>query len=79
MLDTIRRDAFGYAVGVERGFITRAAAAGRGLTALRFFRQSRQGPEPDATRLAVGAEWRSHGDARLEAGERVPSAPLGGV
>jgi hypothetical protein len=89
MLDTIRRDAFGYflhetnlanglvadktcqgwpasiaaaglgltvyAVGVERGFITRAEAAERTLTALRFFRQSRlpgaslrlQAPAPD--------------------------------
>jgi hypothetical protein len=38
-----------YPVGVERGLITRAEAAERTLTTLRFFRQSRQGAEPDAT------------------------------
>jgi hypothetical protein len=38
-----------YPVSVERGLITRAEAAERTLTALRFFRQSRQGAEPDAT------------------------------
>jgi hypothetical protein len=38
-----------YPVGVERGLITRAEAAGRTLTTLRFFRRSKQGPEPDAT------------------------------
>ena len=38
-----------YPVGVERGFVTRAEAAERTLTTLRFFWQSRQGPEPDAT------------------------------
>jgi hypothetical protein len=38
-----------YPVGVERGFITRAEAAERTLTTLRFFWQSKQGPEPDAT------------------------------
>ena len=36
-------------VGVERGFLTRAEAVRRTLTALRFFWQSPQGPEPDAT------------------------------
>ena len=38
-----------YPVGVERGFITRAAAAERTLTTLRFFWTSPQGPAPDAT------------------------------
>jgi hypothetical protein len=38
-----------YPVGVERGFVTRARAAERTLTTLRFFWQSKQGPEPDAT------------------------------
>jgi hypothetical protein len=38
-----------YPVGVERGFVTRTEAAERTLTTLRFFWQSRQGPEPDAT------------------------------
>jgi hypothetical protein len=38
-----------YAVGVGRGFITRAAAAERTLTTLRFFSTSPQGPQPDAT------------------------------
>ena len=34
---------------VERGFISRAAAVERTLTTLRFFSNSPQGPEPDAT------------------------------
>ncbi len=38
-----------YPVGVSRGFITRRDAAERALTALRFFRGSIQGPDPDAT------------------------------
>jgi len=38
-----------YPVAVERGFITRAAATRRILATLRFFANSRQGPEPDAT------------------------------
>ncbi len=38
-----------YPVGVERGFVTRAEAAERTLTTLRFFWESKQGPEPDAT------------------------------
>jgi hypothetical protein len=38
-----------YPIGVERGWIGRDQAAGRALAALRFFRDSRQGPEPDAT------------------------------
>jgi hypothetical protein len=38
-----------YPVGVERGFVSRAEAAERTLTTLRFFWRSRQGPEPDAT------------------------------
>jgi hypothetical protein len=37
-----------YPVAVERGFISRADAAQRALAALRFFWQSKQGPEPDA-------------------------------
>ncbi|MEO8347017.1 MAG: glucoamylase family protein [Betaproteobacteria bacterium] len=39
----------GYPVAVERGFITRDAAIERVLATLRFFWNSRQGPEPDAT------------------------------
>ncbi|MER9272852.1 glucoamylase family protein [Mesorhizobium sp. M0643] len=38
-----------YPVGVERGFMTRSAAAERTLATLRFFWNSPQGPEPDAT------------------------------
>ncbi|WP_010588220.1 glucoamylase family protein [Schlesneria paludicola] len=38
-----------YPVAVERGFITREAAIERTLTTLRFFWNSHQGPEPDAT------------------------------
>jgi len=39
----------GYPVAVARGFITRDAAVKRVLTTLRFFWNSPQGPEPDAT------------------------------
>lgn len=38
-----------YPVGVERGFISRAAAVERTLATLRFFSTSPHGPEPDAT------------------------------
>ncbi len=38
-----------FLVGVERGFLSRSEAAGRVLAALRFFRDSPQGEEPDAT------------------------------
>jgi hypothetical protein len=38
-----------YPVSVERGFTRRTAAIDRVLTTLRFFWNSRQGPEPDAT------------------------------
>ncbi len=38
-----------YPVGVESGFITRDDAIRRTLTSLRFFSNSPQGPEPDAT------------------------------
>jgi len=38
-----------YPVGVERGFVSRAEATKRILTTLRFFWESKQGPEPDAT------------------------------
>jgi hypothetical protein len=38
-----------YPVAVERGFMSRAAAAERTLITLRFFWNSRQGPEPEAT------------------------------
>ena len=38
-----------YPVGVERGFMSRAAAVDRTLATLRFFWNSPQGPEPDAT------------------------------
>jgi hypothetical protein len=38
-----------YVVGAERGFLPRREAAERTLTALRFFRDSPQGEEPDAT------------------------------
>jgi len=36
-------------VGAERGFLSRSDAAARTLTALRFFRDSVQGEQPDAT------------------------------
>ena len=38
-----------YPLGVERGFMPRAAAVQRTLATLRFFRNSPQGQEPDAT------------------------------
>jgi hypothetical protein len=38
-----------YPVGVERGFLTRPEAVTRALAALRFFWNSPQGTEPDAT------------------------------
>ena len=38
-----------YPVGVERGWMSRADAVARTLAALRFFHESRHGPEPDAT------------------------------
>jgi hypothetical protein len=38
-----------YPVAVERGLMSRAEAAKRTLTTLRFFWGSKQGPEPDAT------------------------------
>ena len=38
-----------YPVGVERGFMSRAAAVERVLATLRFFWNSPHGPEPDAT------------------------------
>lgn len=38
-----------YPIGVERGFISRPEAAQRSLTTLRFFWNSPQGTEPDAT------------------------------
>lgn len=38
-----------YPVGVERGFMSRPAAVERTLKTLRFFWNSAQGPEPDAT------------------------------
>ncbi len=38
-----------YAVGVDRGLVTRRQGARRCATTLRFFAESAQGPEPDAT------------------------------
>ena len=38
-----------YPVAVERGYMSRAAAVERTLTTLRFFGDSRQGPDADAT------------------------------
>jgi hypothetical protein len=38
-----------YCVAVERGWMPRATAVARTLAALRFFRDSVQGPEPDAS------------------------------
>src|SRR5689334_12050891 len=38
-----------YAVGAERGFIPRADALERSITLLRFFRNSQQGPEAEAS------------------------------
>ncbi|MEO7104508.1 MAG: glucoamylase family protein [Gemmatimonadaceae bacterium] len=38
-----------YPVGVERGFLSRSEAVERTLTCLRFFSNSSQGPEKDAT------------------------------
>jgi hypothetical protein len=38
-----------YAIGVERGFVSRAQAIERTLTTLRFFRDSPQSEDTDAT------------------------------
>lgn len=38
-----------YTIGVERGYVTRAHAASRTLSTLRFFANSEQGTGPDAT------------------------------
>ena len=38
-----------YTIGVERGFITRSEAIKRTLTTLRFFRESEQSEDADAT------------------------------
>jgi len=38
-----------YPIGIERGFMSRAAAVKRTLATLRFFWNSPHGPEPDAT------------------------------
>jgi hypothetical protein len=38
-----------YPVAAERGYLTREEAAARAQTTLRFFAESAQGPEPDAT------------------------------
>jgi hypothetical protein len=38
-----------YPVAAEEGYLTREEAAARALTTLRFFAESPQGPEPDAT------------------------------
>ncbi|HET9985829.1 MAG TPA: glucoamylase family protein [Longimicrobiales bacterium] len=38
-----------YPIGVERGYVSRQAAADRTLTTLRFFWRAPHGPEPDAT------------------------------
>ncbi len=38
-----------YPVGVERAYISRAEAVAKTLTTLRFFSDSRQGPQPNAT------------------------------
>lgn len=38
-----------YPIGAERRFVRREEAAARALTTLRFFWESAQGPEPDAT------------------------------
>ena len=45
-----------YPVAVERGFMTRAAAVERTLTTLRFFWNSPQGTEPDATGVTTACE-----------------------
>src|SRR5262249_49692495 len=39
----------GYGIGAERGWITRAEAAKRTLTTLRFFHDATQGDAPDAS------------------------------
>ena len=56
-----------YPVAVERGFMPRAAAVERTLTTLRFFRNSQQGPEPDATGYKGLLSFSRHADrpARL--------------
>lgn len=47
-----------YPVAVERGFMSRPAAGRRTLNTLRFFWNSRQGPEPDGTGYRGFYLWR---------------------
>ena len=75
-----------YAVGAERGFVTRADAAERTLTTLRFFWNSPQSKEADVTGykgfyyhfldMQTGRRaWSSV--TRLETGDRLSPVPLG--
>ena len=79
-----------YPVSVERGFMSRAAAVERTLATLRFFWNSPQGPEPDATgypglllsfsrhadRTARLAMRAVNGGQRFSAGRRVDGGNL---
>ncbi len=56
-----------YPVGVERSWISRTDAAGRVLTALRFFANSRQGRDP----LATGYRGFYYHFLHMKTGERV--------
>ena len=56
-----------YPVSIERGFMSRAAAVKRTLATLRFFWNSTQGPEPDASgykgfyyHFMLGLGWPTH-------------------
>lgn len=63
-----------YPVGVERGFMPRAAAVERTLATLRFFWNSRQGPEPDATGYrGLWGQWAQNHGASLTHGWRPES------
>jgi hypothetical protein len=61
-----------YLVGVERGFMTRREAVDRTLTTLRFFWNSPQGEEPDAT----GHRGFYHHYLHMDTGRRARESEL---
>ncbi len=61
-----------YPVAVTRGLISRADAAQRTLTTLRFFWKSRQGPEPECHRVPrLLLSLSRHADGRARVGVRA--------
>ncbi|WP_458388134.1 glucoamylase family protein [Sphingomonas sp. F9_3S_D5_B_2] len=65
-----------YAIGAERGWCTRAEARDLTLTTLRFFWQSRQGPEPAGT---TGYKGFYYHFLDMETGERFRDVELSSV